>query len=175
METACTVNRCWLVLLHNWAQGFQRSIIFFLCSKERNDSLWQCITEAPDQTERICSILWVPYSALSMDLPQGWESATYSSKLPLWHMLDSFRAPATQRLGPFMGAHLYTASHGAQLLGGCPINRALQEPTGDLLFQAHLPADQVWLAPYTEPSSSAPPCHHFRILSRHQCFKSQGK
>lgn len=63
----------------------------------------------------------------------------------------------TQRLGPFMGAHLYTASHGAQLLGGCPINRALQEPTGDLLSKLTFPADPKcgWLR--TEPSSSAPP------------------
>ena len=78
----------------------------------------------------------------------------------------------TQRLGPFMGAHLYTASHGAQLLGGCPINRALQEPTGDLLSKLTFPADPKcgWLRIQSPPPPPRP-CHHFRIRIKTPVFQ----
>lgn len=82
-------------------------------------------------------------------------TAPLSMDLPLWmgkcHLFQKIASVAfvrqlvgtwaKQRLGPFIGAHLHTASHGAQLPGGCPINRVLQEPTGDLLSKPAFPAD----------------------------------
>lgn len=64
----------------------------------------------------------------------GWESATYSSKLPLWHMYLLVRQLAgtwvRQRLGPFIQAHLHTASPQRRAPGKFPhsLTRSSRNP-----------------------------------------------
>lgn len=109
-------------------------------------------------------------------------TAPLSMDLPLWmgkcHLFQKIASVAfvrqlvgtwaKQRLGPFIGAHLHTASHGAQLPGGCPINRVLQEPT--VTCSPSPPSLQTRSVAGSLYSSFFFPPYHFRVCIKTPVF-----
>lgn len=78
-----------------------------------------------------------------------WESATYSSKLPLWHLSLLVRQLVgtwvKQRLGPFIVAHLHVVSPQRPAPGSSPREqtRTFRNPLRTVLG-ALFPADWGW-------------------------------
>lgn len=78
------------------------------------------------------------------------KSATYSSKLPLWHLYLLVRQLvgtwAKQRLGPFIMAHLHTASPQRQALGKWPHQQIAPPDPTEGLPSAHSFPQVEWVA-----------------------------
>lgn len=125
----------------------------------------------------MCSLLWVRYSTLSTDCLCGWESATYSSKLPLWRKYLLVR----QLVGTWAKQRL--ALRMAQLHTACPQGR--RPPAASPLRS---PGGPVRLAALSlQPASGADSCtaalslfHRFCVCVKTQvihqfciCLKTQ--
>lgn len=118
-----------LVLLHNWVQGFQRSIIFFLCEKKKmthysHNVSWRLLIKQNTHV-LFCAFCIVHCKRTCLC---GCESATYSSKLPLRHMHLLVRQLvgtwAKWRLGPFvMGAPAHGSTTALSSREATGINR----------------------------------------------------
>ena len=101
----------------------------------------------------------------------GWESATYSSKLPLWHMLDSLWAPGRGRGWAPLSRHTCTRRPTApSSREAAPLTESSRNPL--VTCSPSSPSLQTRRVAGSLYSSSPHPTPIiFGSVSRHQCFK----